>query len=123
MKLIIDIQDEVYDAMKIVQRTVSDQRGVTNLLQVLVDSVGTGNPFDSVIEDIKAEIDKIYERENSSFDCLNALDELKEFIDKHISGEKRDCKTCKYQKDGHCGYTEECHLCMFDNQHISGKEN
>ena len=35
-----------------------------------------------VIDKIRAEIDKIYEREGSSFDCLNALDELKEFIDK-----------------------------------------
>ena len=32
---------------------------------------------------IRAEIDKIYEREGSSFDCLNALDELKEIIDKY----------------------------------------
>lgn len=35
------------------------------------------------IDKIRAEIDKIYEREGSSFDCLNALDELKEFIDKY----------------------------------------
>ena len=35
-----------------------------------------------VLEKISAEIDKIYEREGSSFDCLNALDELKELIDK-----------------------------------------
>ena len=35
-----------------------------------------------VLDKIRAEIDKIYEREGSSFDCLNALDELKEFIDK-----------------------------------------
>ncbi len=36
-----------------------------------------------VLDTLKAEIDKIYEREGSSFDCLNALDELKEFIDKY----------------------------------------
>lgn len=36
-----------------------------------------------VLDKIRAEIDKIYERECSSFDCLNALDELKEFIDKY----------------------------------------
>lgn len=36
-----------------------------------------------VLDKIRAEIDKIYEREGSSFDCLNALDELKEFIDKY----------------------------------------
>lgn len=35
-----------------------------------------------VLDKIRAEINKIYEREGSSFDCLNALDELKEFIDK-----------------------------------------
>lgn len=34
------------------------------------------------LDKIRAEIDKIYEREGSSFDCLNALDDLKEFIDK-----------------------------------------
>ena len=32
---------------------------------------------------LKEEIDKIYDRDGSSFDCLNALDELKEFIDKY----------------------------------------
>lgn len=36
-----------------------------------------------VIDKIRAEIEKIYERENHSFDCLNALDELKEFLDKY----------------------------------------
>lgn len=35
-----------------------------------------------VIDKIRTEIDKIYEREGNSVDCLNALDELKEFIDK-----------------------------------------
>ena len=34
------------------------------------------------LDKIRAEIDKIYEREGHSFDCLNALDDLKEFIDK-----------------------------------------
>lgn len=43
----------------------------------------------SVLEDIKAEIEKIYNRENNTFDCLNALDELREFIDKHISGNEK----------------------------------
>lgn len=37
---------------------------------------------DPIIDKIKAEIDKIYERDGSSSDCLNALDDLKEFIDK-----------------------------------------
>lgn len=38
-----------------------------------------------ILDKLRAEIDKIYEREGSSFDCLNALDELKEFIDKYKS--------------------------------------
>ena len=36
-----------------------------------------------VLDKIRAEIDKIYEREGNSVDCLNALDELKWFIDKY----------------------------------------
>jgi hypothetical protein len=38
---------------------------------------------DPILDKIRAEIDKIYEREGNSVDCLNALDELKEFIDKY----------------------------------------
>ncbi len=38
---------------------------------------------DDVFDKIRDEIDKIYGREGSSYDCLNALDELKEFIDKY----------------------------------------
>ncbi len=41
-----------------------------------------------VLDKIRAEIDKIYERENHSFDCLDALDELKEFIDKRKEQEE-----------------------------------
>jgi len=35
-----------------------------------------------ILDKVRAEIDKIYEREGNSVDCLSALDELKEFIDK-----------------------------------------
>lgn len=42
-----------------------------------------------VLDKIRAEIDKIYEREGNSVDCLNALDELKWFIDKY-KGESED---------------------------------
>ena len=38
-----------------------------------------------VLDKLRAEIDKIYEREGNSVDCLNALAELKEFIDKYKS--------------------------------------
>lgn len=37
---------------------------------------------DSVLDKIRTEIDRIYEREGNSSDCLNALDELKWFINK-----------------------------------------
>ena len=36
-----------------------------------------------ILDKIRAEIDKIYEREGNSVDCLNALNELKWFIDKY----------------------------------------
>ena len=35
-----------------------------------------------ILDKIRADIDKIYEREGNSVDCLNALNELKQFIDK-----------------------------------------
>ena len=44
---------------------------------------------DDVLDKVRVEIDKIYEREGSSFDCLNALDELKEFIDKCKAEQER----------------------------------
>ena len=46
-------------------------------------SKGYEDGKNDVLYKIRAEIDKIYEREGSSFDCLNALDELKEYIDKY----------------------------------------
>ncbi len=36
-----------------------------------------------ILDKVRAEIDKIYEREGNSVDCLNALNELKQFIDKY----------------------------------------
>lgn len=41
------------------------------------------NEQEPILDKIRAEIDKIYEREGNSVDCLNALDELKSFIDKY----------------------------------------
>ena len=60
------------------------------------DDIRDFKALEAAIEDIetlgkiRAEIDKIYEREGSSFDCLNALDELKEFIDKHMTESEAD---------------------------------
>lgn len=45
---------------------------------------------DPIIDKIKAEIGKIYEREGNSSDCLNALDDLKYFIDKCKVEEKKE---------------------------------
>lgn len=36
-----------------------------------------------ILDKIRAEINKIYEREGNSVDCLNALDELKGLIDNY----------------------------------------
>lgn len=41
-----------------------------------------------ILDKIRAEIDRIYEREGNSSDCLNALDELKWFIDKYKESEE-----------------------------------
>lgn len=43
----------------------------------------TTEPNGKFLDELKRKIDKIYEREGNSVDCLNALDELKAFIDKH----------------------------------------
>ena len=40
---------------------------------------------EDILDKVRAEIDKIYEREDNSVDCLDALDELKCFIDKYMA--------------------------------------
>lgn len=57
MKLIIDIPDNIYDAIKKAQTIISGQRSGKTLLQILVNSVENGTPLDSV----RAEIVKDYE--------------------------------------------------------------
>lgn len=52
MKLIIDIPDNIYDAIKKAQTIISGQRSGKTLLQILVNSVENGTPLD----DVKAEI-------------------------------------------------------------------
>jgi hypothetical protein len=49
----------------------------------IIRALPSVTPQEPILDKIRAEIDKIYEREGNSFDCLNALDELKEFIDKY----------------------------------------
>ena len=52
-------------------------------IKKFVANLPSATPQEPILDKIRAEIDKIYEREGNSFDCLNALDELKEFIDKY----------------------------------------
>ena len=45
MKLIIDIPDNIYDAIKEAQSIISGQRSGKTLLQILVNSVENGTPL------------------------------------------------------------------------------
>ena len=89
MKLIVDIPDNIYDAIKKTQTLVSGQRSGKTFLQILVNSVENGTPFDSVIEDIKAEIGaRVFDIQATSdryFDGVDdVMDIVDEIIDKHI---------------------------------------
>ena len=59
MKLIVDIPDNIYDAIKEAQTIISGQRSGKTLLQILINSVENGTPLD----DIKAKIEKQIERD------------------------------------------------------------
>lgn len=107
MKLIIDIPNNIYDAIKKTQTIISGQRSGKTLLQILVNSVENGTPLDSVIEEyvergaitenmrmlykidsIKAEIKEL--RDSWEKDCYHdeaeALDTALRIIDKHMRG-------------------------------------
>ena len=83
MKLIIDIPEEDIEFIK--------SRGYHT--QSLYDAIKNGTPFDSVIEDIKAEIEKKHLSiiEKNDFDCgrTYGYEECLEIIDKHISGKEK----------------------------------
>ena len=88
MKLIIDIPEEYLKTIK----AISDE---TSSFDMLLIKYGT--PFDSVIEDIKAEIKA--EIEPKDLSIYNAgmnfgLDLALEIIDKHISGKGTDETDC-----------------------------
>lgn len=53
MKVIIDIPDNIYDAIKKMQTIVSCQRSGKTFLQILVNSVENGTPLDDVKEQMK----------------------------------------------------------------------
>ena len=59
MKLIIDIPDNIYYAIKITQPFISGQISGKTYLQILVNSVQNGTPLD----DVKTEIEKQIERD------------------------------------------------------------
>lgn len=55
MKIVIDIPDNIYDAIKSAQTIVSGQRNGKTLLQILVSSVENGTPLDMAIRALKGE--------------------------------------------------------------------
>ena len=83
-------REEIIDGLEIytVGRLNKDRVDITvEELQKFIDAIKALEQ-EPILDKIRAEIDKIYEREGSSFDCLNALDELKEFIDKYNESEE-----------------------------------
>ena len=76
MKLIIDIPEEYLKTIK----AIPDE---TSSLDMLLIKYGT--PFDSVIEDIKAEIEALETYEYDDFIRMRAVLDI---IDKHISGKE-----------------------------------
>ena len=81
MKRIIDIPEEVYSNIAIDNCSLGEVR---NLLGIVAEST----PFDSVIEDIKAEIDENYKK---ACDAIYAqgLEMAEIIIDKHISRKEK----------------------------------
>ena len=77
MKLIIDIPEEDYKEWI--------DNGEINAL-VVRDSLVNGTPFNSVIEDIKAEIDECY-RQADDIAYAEGLEMAELIIDKHIGKE------------------------------------
>ena len=78
MKLIIDIPKGTYRAIEV--------GTINQVLEYKVwNAIKNGTPFDSVIEDIKAEIIHYNDKHcNSEFISVGTVFEI---IDKHISGE------------------------------------
>ena len=91
MKLIIDIYDDAYKYCKSIKDDDLDDLGF--FTSHILKSVANGTPFDSVIEDIKAEISEPIQE-----DCYyvgtakiqaETIKWCLEIIDKHISGKER----------------------------------
>lgn len=82
MKLIIDIPDNIYDAIKEAQTIISGQRSGKTLLQILVNSVENGIPLD----DVKAKIQRTitaswYNGENYKKNYRDGLNDAIEILD------------------------------------------
>ena len=92
MKLIIDIPDFVYDDV----RALKGRNLVKVNADAMHDAIYNGTPFDSVIEDIKKEIEKelchsirdeYSQRQNDYCDGVEFAGKRSlEIIDKHIRG-------------------------------------
>ena len=82
MKLIIDIPEKTVKAIK---EKLSKETVLNN---VPLYAIANGIPFDSVIEDIKAEIHATAEMYEDG-DCYLSVEWIDDIIDKHISGKEK----------------------------------
>ena len=80
MKLIIDIPKETY-------KEVIEGKDTSNTN--IYNAIENGTLFDSVIEDIKTEIETLQSDTNVMMYSL-AISDVLEIIDKHISGKETD---------------------------------
>lgn len=89
MKLIIDIPDNIYDAIKKAQTIISGQRSGKTLLQILVNSVENGTPLDDVKAEIMSyrdSVDRAISEDEFKRDGMKiAYQDCIEIIDKHMS--------------------------------------
>ena len=93
MKLIIDIPEEIVKEMK------TEDLISIEVIDNAIECIKNGTPFDSVIEDIKAEIAKIeipkdVKTVDGSFAFCQALEiadlAIDRAVDKHISGKENN---------------------------------
>ena len=88
MKLVIDIPNNIYDAIKKTETYISGQRTGKTLLQILMSSVDDGTPLEEVLGEIKGEILKMSHCELDDGQVLVTVDDMIELIDSHISGKE-----------------------------------
>lgn len=92
MKVVVDIPEEYYNALKQANVIVKGQRSGKTLESVIYNAVGNGTPLEKVFDDIKAEIyqilDKYEPAENQNY-FDSGLQKALEIIDKHINGKEQ----------------------------------